>query len=287
MERAFSPGVESAGLLNSGLDLDSADHASNKLLDNSLPDAVPGWRAYAHEMRAAFRLARTGLHLLWGMTTVALTFRFLPIKLQRALKTRWSRQLLDALGVELRVAGTPPQQGMVVANHISWLDVYAINATAPTAFVSKNDVRGWPLIGWLSSRSETLFIERGSRSAAMRIKDHVTDRLRQGGCVALFPEGTTSTGVAVLPFHSALFQSAIEAAVVIAPVAVRYSDRDGKRSTAPVYIGDTSLWQSLCVIARADRLTAHLSFLPTIAAEGKERRQITELARQNIAGSLG
>jgi 1-acyl-sn-glycerol-3-phosphate acyltransferase len=195
--------------------------------------------------------------------------------------------LLDALGVRLRVAGTPPGAGLVVANHISWLDIYAINALVPTAFVAKDDVRGWPVIGWLSSRTETLFIERGSRSAAMRIKDRLTEQLQAGNCVALFPEGTTSDGTAVLPFHSALFQAPIDAGTAIAPIMVRYTGSDGQRSAAPVYIGDTSLWQCLRAIVRADGLIVHLSFLPGIDTDGIDRRRIAEQIRRRIADSLG
>jgi 1-acyl-sn-glycerol-3-phosphate acyltransferase len=220
------------------------------------------------------------------MTTVALAFPFLSVKLQRALKARWSGQLLDALGVRLRFTGSPPSDGMIVANHISWLDVYAINAAAPTAFVSKDDVRHWPLIGWLSSRTETLFIERGNRNAAMRIKDHLTRKLHDGACVALFPEGTTSDGAHVLSFHSALFQATIDAGTRVAPVALHYTDSNDKRSAAPVYIGETTLWQSLCAIVSADGLTAHLSFLPAIDPQGMERRQIAEQARRLIADGM-
>jgi 1-acyl-sn-glycerol-3-phosphate acyltransferase len=282
MERVVSEGVESAGLFIHGATTDNADREC-KIVTTQARD----WNAFACEIRATFRLARTGVHLLWGMATVAVAFPFLPVKLQRALKARWSGQLLDALGVRLRVAGTPPGAGLVVANHISWLDIYAINALVPTAFVAKDDVRGWPVIGWLSSRTETLFIERGSRSAAMRIKDRLTEQLQAGNCVALFPEGTTSDGAAVLPFHSALFQAPIDAGTAIAPIIVRYTGSDGQRSAAPVYIGDTSLWQCLRAIVRADGLIVHLSFLTGIDPDGMDRRRIAEQIRRRIADSLG
>jgi 1-acyl-sn-glycerol-3-phosphate acyltransferase len=281
MEHAVSGAVDSAGFIGHDDEV-VRDGREDAIFDSE----AQGWRAFANTIRAAFRLARTGLHLLWGMATVALAFPFLPVNLQRALKTRWSRQLLDALGVSLRTAGTPPTDGLVVANHVSWLDVYAINALAPTAFVAKDDVRGWPLIGWLSSRTETMFIERGSRAAAMRIKDRLTEQLREGACVALFPEGTTSAGSDVLPFHSALFQAPIDSGARIAPIAVRYTGSNGKRSAAPVYIGETSLWQSLRAIANTDGLTANLCFLPSIDPEGMDRRQIAEQAGRLIAGNL-
>lgn len=220
------------------------------------------------------------------MATVALAFPFLPVKARRALKSRWSRQLLDALGVRLRIAGTPPASGLLVANHISWLDVYAINALAPTAFVAKNDVRAWPLIGWLSTHTETIFLERGSRSAAMRAKERLTDELRQRACVAVFPEGTTSNGDTLLPFHSALFQSALDAGMRVAPVALRYTGSDGEPSPAPAYVGDTSLWQCLRTIVTTGGLTGHLYFLPALDPAGMDRRQLAQQAHRLIAGRL-
>ena len=226
------------------------------------------------------------MHLLWGLATVALAFPFLPLKPRRALKSRWSRQLLDALGVRLRVAGTPPVSGLLVANHISWLDIYAINALAPTAFVSKDDVRAWPLIGWLSARTETIFLERGSRGAAMRAKERVSGELRQRACVSVFPEGTTGNGNALLPFHSALFQAAIEAGTRVAPVALRYTGRDGEPSPAPVYVGDTSLWQCLRAIVTTGGLTAQLHFLPALDPAGTDRRQLARQAHRLIASRL-
>ena len=115
------------------------------------------------------------MHLLWAVATAAFAFPVLPQKARRALKARWSRQLLNVLGMRLRVAGTPPKSGFLVSNHISWLDIYTINALAPSAFVSKDDVRRWPVIGWLSQRTDTIFMERGSRNAAMRTKEQVAE----------------------------------------------------------------------------------------------------------------
>lgn len=226
------------------------------------------------------------MHLLWGMATVACAFPFLPVATHRALKVRWSRQLLGTLGVRLRVSGTPPAGGMLVANHISWLDVYAINALTPIAFVAKDDVRGWPLIGWLSARTETLFLARDNRNAAMRAKERLAEELRTNTCIGVFPEGTTSGGDSLLPFHSALFQSAIEARVRVAPAALRYTGRDGEPSSAPVYAGDTSLWQSLRTIVSTGGLTVHVAFLPALDSAGQDRRQLSRQAHRLIASRL-
>jgi 1-acyl-sn-glycerol-3-phosphate acyltransferase len=220
------------------------------------------------------------------LATVAFTFGFLSLNTQRKLKARWSRQLLDALGVRLRTAGTPPAAGLFVSNHISWLDIYAINALAPTAFVSKDDVRGWPVIGWFSKHTETIFIERGSRNAAMRTKEAVVEKLRCRTRVGVYPEGTTGDGDGVLPFHSALFQSSIDAGVAVVPVALRYTGRDGKPSQIAAYVGDTTLWQCLRAIVAASGLTVHVAFLPVLDPAGHDRRQLAHRAHTLIASRL-
>lgn len=220
------------------------------------------------------------------MATILVVFPWASIHLQRALKARWSRQLLDVLGVQLRVAGRAPRAGLLVSNHISWLDIYAINALAPTAFVSKDDVRGWPVIGWLSARTETLFLERGSRNAAMRAKEAVVGRLRERVLVGVFPEGTTSNGEGVLPFHSALFESAIEAGAIIRPLALRYTGRDGKPSQATAYVGETTLWQSLSAITSASDLSVHVTFLPEIDPAQLDRRHLAHRTHTLIASRV-
>lgn len=180
----------------------------------------------------------------------------------------------------------PLDGGLFVANHISWLDIFAINALAPAAFVSKDDVRAWPVIGWLSEKTGTLFMERGSRSAAVRAKEHMVEALRRRWRVAIFPEGTTSPGDAVLPFHGALFQSAIDAGVRVAPVAIRYAGPGGRPSTAPAYVVGVSLWQSFRSIATASSLTAHVSFLPTIDPANLDRRHLAHRAHTAIAHAV-
>jgi 1-acyl-sn-glycerol-3-phosphate acyltransferase len=227
-----------------------------------------------------------GLHLLWGVATAAFAFPILPRPAQLALKGRWSRQLFDTLGVRLRTSGTPIDGGLFVANHISWLDIYAINAFAPAAFVSKDEVRRWPVIGWLSAKAETVFLERGSRSAAVRTKEHLIGLLRQRRRVSVFPEGTTGDGTRVLPFHGALFQSAIDAGVRVAPVAIRYTDAEGRLAMAPAYVGDITFWECFRAIARSGGLTAHAVFLPTLDAGSGDRRHLAHRAHTAISHTL-
>jgi 1-acyl-sn-glycerol-3-phosphate acyltransferase len=242
------------------------------------------------EIRAVFRLARVGLHLLWGAATVLVVYPWIDARFRRALKRRWSRQLLDTLGIHLKVgAGRTalPARGLVVCNHISWLDIYVINALTPAAFVSKDEVKHWPLIGWLCKHTETIFLERGSRAAAQRTRAAMIDRLEANLQVAVFPEGTTTGGDQVLPFHAALFQSAIDADAAVIPLALRYADGAGHPSRAPAYDGDVTLLDCLWAIARTDGLTADLRVLETVDSARGDRRELALQCRAAIAWHLG
>lgn len=184
-------------------------------------------------------------------------------------------------------AHAPLPAGLVVANHVSWLDIFVINALAPTGFVAKDDVAHWPLIGWLCANTETIFLERGSRAAAQRTRETMIARLQAGAHVAVFPEGTTTAGDRVLPFHAALFQSAIDARVPVVPLALRYADRHGNHSRAAAYDGDVTLWESLRAIARADSLGADLRLLAPLDSVAADRRQLAVRCRHAIAYHLG
>jgi len=237
-------------------------------------------------LRAAFRLARVGLHLLQGAATVALIYPSIAEPMRLALKRRWSRQLVLALGVKLETSQPSELMGLVVANHVSFLDIYVINALAPAAFVSKDDVRSWPLIGWLCDHTDTIFLQRGSRNAAHHARHELAQHLAEGRLVALFPEGTTSSGEQVLPFHSALLQSAVDTGTPVTPVALRYVDGDGNSCQDAAYVGDTSLLECLWSIASSRGLVAQTQVLEPIASSGKERRHLAAEAHRLIAQGL-
>jgi 1-acyl-sn-glycerol-3-phosphate acyltransferase len=226
------------------------------------------------------------LHLIWAVALTATVFPWLSERGRLAFKARWSRQLLDVLGVRYRISGTPPRHGLLVANHISWLDIYAINAVAPTTFLSKDDVLHWPVIGWLAKRVGTLFLERGSRTAALRAKEHLVAELHASRLVGVFPEGTTGFGDHVMPFHAALFQSAIDGGVAIMPTLIRYTDRQGRYSIAPAYVGETSLWECVRGIITASGLTVWIAFLPSVETAGADRRHLAHHSHQLISHAL-
>jgi len=207
---------------------------------------------------------------------------------RRAIVQRWSVQMLRRLGIEVRVAGTAhPGAVLMAANHVSWLDIPALHASAPqTRFVSKAAIAHWPLLGRLARAGGTLFIERERKRDALRVVHEVADALRQGDAVAVFPEGTTGAGHAVLPFHANLLQAAITTATAVQPVVLRYSEPGEAVSSAARYIGDTTLVDSLMKVCRARGLVVEVRFLPIEAPGELDRRVLAQRLHDRIADEL-
>lgn len=238
-----------------------------------------------------YRASRLLLHLLRGVFTVAILFPFYEPPRRREAVGRWSARSLAIINVATRVHGAPPVCGgrprLVVSNHISWLDIQAIHAVWQVRFVAKSEVRGWPLIGWLSARTGTLFIERGSGRHAARINESIHGAFVEGDAVGVFPEGTTTEGTRVGRFHASLLQPAVDEQALVCPVALRYLDAGGRLCLAASYVGDDSLFQSIVAILRQPGIVAELHFLAPIDAQGRSRRELALLTRQAIAEKLG
>ncbi len=237
---------------------------------------------------ATWRLALMLAHLVHGMASVVLRFSPLDAAGRHARIQRWSATLLRRLGIELTVHGAPRSGAtLLVANHVSWLDIAAIHAAAPQArFVSKADVRHWPLVGRLVAGAGTLFIERESKRDALRVVHQMADALRAGDTVAVFPEGTTGPGRELLPFHANLLQAAIATATPIQPVVLRFHDAAHAFSPAAAYVGETTLVQSLWRVARAKGLAVELRFLAAQASAHADRRALAAVLRAAMAESL-
>ncbi|MBX3651146.1 MAG: 1-acyl-sn-glycerol-3-phosphate acyltransferase [Burkholderiales bacterium] len=240
--------------------------------------------------KRGMRLARVTLHLLHGLWTAAVHFPFYSISRRRTAVRRWSRKLLRILGVRLHVEGVLPSgdtgPAMLVANHVSWLDIFVINSALPVRFVAKSEIRSWPAIGWLSARTGTLFIERARRRDAARINGEIADAMIAGDVVAVFPEGTTTDGSRVLRFHGALLQPALIAGARVHPVALRFEDGGGDLCVAAAYDGDKSLWQTLLAIVAQPAVHARLWFLTPLTSGAGHRRELAAAAQQLIADRL-
>jgi 1-acyl-sn-glycerol-3-phosphate acyltransferase len=230
-------------------------------------------------LRACWRLLRMLAHIAKGLGIVALRFPALSPDRQHAHVQAWSLQLLAHAGIRLRILGTPPVTGpvMLVANHLSWLDIPVMHAARHCRFVSKSDVQGWPIIGALATAAGTLYIERSSRRDALRMVRTMQEALERGEVLAVFPEGTTGDGRAMLPFHANLLQAAVLAQAPVQPVGLRFADQaTGATSFAPSYIGDEtlvgSIWRTLC----APTIEAVVHYGTPERADGRDRRAWTQ-----------
>ena len=229
-----------------------------------------------------------GLHFVYLCLGTALLFPIVNQAKRVRCRQRWSLRLLSLLAVHIETTPfTAPAGCLIVANHISWLDIFAINAVRPSAFIAKSEVRGWPFIGWLSARHDTIFLRRGSHGHAREINAEIEALLHAGRDVALFPEGTTTDGSHLRPFHAALLQPAVETSRPILPLALSYHDSNGNPSPAPSYAGETSLLQCFAAILSTRSLTARIQPCPIIATDGQSRRELARLAHAAIAHQHG
>jgi 1-acyl-sn-glycerol-3-phosphate acyltransferase len=232
------------------------------------------------------------LHLLRGLLTCALVFPWLGARSREWHIRRWSRRLLRICGVEVEVVdargvastGAARQGAMVVSNHISWLDIYVIHSWQPVRFVAKSEIRSWPLVGWLCDKTGTIFIERARKRDAHRVLHDITDVMLQGDLVGVFPEGTTTDGSAVLPFHANLMQAPISGGLPVQPLGLNYLDAaTGQPTLAAAYIGDTTLLQSLETVLRAPPIKARLVVGPSLVPVSGDRRELATSAREVVA----
>lgn len=225
--------------------------------------------------RACWKLLQALLHALHGFWTIKTAFPQLSQPEREAQVHAWAQKMLRIAGIELTVKGTPPANGplLLVANHISWLDILVMHASRYCRFVSKADVKHWPFVSTLAAGAGTLYIERESRRDAHRVVHHMVERLRAGEVLAVFPEGTTGDGITLKPFHANLVQAAISADVPVLPMALRFVDLStGQTSFAPRYIDDDSLVRSIWQTLTAQRLGAEVIFGQPQRAQGRDRR---------------
>jgi len=202
----------------------------------------------------------------------------------------WSAKLLAIVGIATRVEGEPPGEAemgaMIAANHVSWLDIFAISSVRPTRFIAKSEIRDWPVAGWVVERAGTIFIRRDRRHDTARINEVVHAALVDGDRVGLFPEGTTTEGDRVLKFHSSLFAPAVANKAHVHPCALRYEHSDGTLCRAAAYFGELSFMQSLGLVIRQRGVVARIAFAPAVETAQITRREAAMAARHAVATLL-
>lgn len=248
-------------------------------------------------VRRMLRIARRApfgvLLLLVGLPIVGLVFPRLSYARRDRIVALWSRLLLRACGVRLVERPAPGAvplgelRGgvMLLANHVNWIDVYLVLALNPAHFVAKMEVSRWPVVGALVAGVGTLFIERGRRRAVHQLNDRIENMLRAARRVAVFPEGTTSHGDRLLPFHGNLIEPALRVGVPVVPLAIRYTGLDGRPTDAMAFVGDMTMGESLSRLLGAPGVLAELHTLPPVT--GATRQEVAARARQAMAERLG
>jgi 1-acyl-sn-glycerol-3-phosphate acyltransferase len=237
-------------------------------------------------IRVMWRIAALIALLISGLLILFSVSLMVPHRQRARIRQRWSRRLLQVCGMRLALHGdlssqdhVPPR--LVVMNHVSWLDIFVLNAFLPVTFVAKSEIRRWPIVGWLVSGTGTIFIERGNRHAVRHVNHEIRRRLSRQEHVAFFPEGTTSSGHDVLRFHTSLFGSVLYdetpavLAATIQPIAIRYF-QNAQKSLIPAYIDDDTLVGSILKILGARGLSAELTVLPPVVSlpDGTTRHEL-------------
>lgn len=243
------------------------------------------------KLRLYLRLARLGAVLLLGMclaSGVALVERLHRgelMALRQRLTCWFMRRLSGALPFRLQLQGELPREPMLwVSNHVSWTDIPLLGQLLPLSFLSKAEVRTWPLAGWLAHKAGTLFLRRGSGDSAL-LAHQLHRHLSAGRQLLIFPEGTTTDGQQVRTFHGRLLTSAIEAGVPLQPVAIRYL-RAGESDQLAPFIGDDDLLSHLLRLFASDCATVQIQLLAPIPSQGMERNALARQAQRAVQVAL-
>ena len=264
-----------------GLGMGSGEPGRGWTAEHAAPVERP-----AHWSTRVVRSARVTVHVVGCLVMTVLVFPWVAPAQRQALIQRWCRQLLQMLGVEAHVhwrhEGGMPGNVLIVANHISWLDIVVLNALQPARFIAKADLRRLPLVGRLVENVGTLFIERERRRDTHTVNRQTVEALARGDLVAVFPEGTTSDGTGLLKFHSSLLQSIVDAEGHMQPVAIRYRTPGDRHCAAPAYVGELSLLDSFWRVTGERAIRAELHVMPPVPARARHRRDLSRAAEEAI-----
>ena len=244
-----------------------------------------------NRLRLYLRLARLAVVLLLGLAlasfvaVVERAYRHDLMALRQRLTAWFLRRLSRALPFEVEVHGELPQgPHLWVGNHVSWTDIPLLGQLLPISFLSKAEVRNWPLAGWLAHKAGTLFIRRGAGDSQW-LNQQLQRYLKDGRPLLLFPEGTTHDGSTLRTFHGRLLSSAIELQIPLQPVAIRYLHRGQPCSLSP-FVGDDDMLSHLLRLLRSEVRDVEIHLLPPLCSRGLNRNQLARQAQQVIGNAL-
>ena len=224
-----------------------------------------------------------------GAWIVAVRFPAWPKAQRLQAIQRWASQLLAILEIEVHSNQLPQTgfAGLVVSNHLSWLDILVLQSLMPGSFVAKKEVRQWPVVGYLAQACATIFVDRSSPRSARSMVDDTAAAIAQGYAVVVFPEGTSSNGQALGDFHANIFESAIRAQAPVQLLSLQYVDRTtGSAAAAAHFIDDMTLMASLKDVMASSSIQARVHIGDCLSADGHTRKSLALQAHQRIRAHL-
>jgi len=244
-------------------------------------------------IRKFYRTILLGLLLIIGiiLTVVFLRNTRHTSGITNAIVSTWLGTVARSLGVKTKTYGAAlPEKTLFVCNHISWLDILILGNLIPVHFLSKQEVKSIPVIGWLATRAGTLYIKRGCKDSASDASSEITATLNQQHNSIVFAEGTTTDGH-IKKFHSRMIQSAIDAHAMVQPVAIFYPVRNpesNKIEINPVtlFLGGRSAGESFDLIAREPSIDVEVHFLQPIHSKNKTRDEIAQHAFDEVVAAI-
>ena len=194
----------------------------------------------------------------------------------------WSATICRLFGLRRHIRGEfPPGAQLVVANHISWLDIQLLHSVAPMGFVAKAEIEKWPLAGWVAKFGDTVFHHRGSHDSASGVATVMADRLRSGSKIAIFPEGGILPGEGIKRFHARMFAAAADTGTLVQPVMIRYL-RDGGHHLAMTFLPGENFMANFFRLLGQSPCIAELNILPPIDPAGRQRKDLASASEAAI-----
>ena len=240
---------------------------------------------FRHPFRLIKRLLSFGAYLIQTVWKFLCLRRHGP--LSHRARSAWlhesAQQLAEKLRLRVQVSGRIPDHGLITSNHLSYLDIVAIASVAPSIFVSKNEVRYWPVIGLLSTWAGTLYLKRQRRADVGRVSQQIAIHLADRRRVVVFPEGTSSDGSQILPFHSSLFSPAVDTKSIVTPCYLSYSEPGNDPAHRVCYWGSMLFFTHFLQLLTLESIQATLCFGENLpAAECGDRKRLSTLAQKQV-----
>ena len=239
-----------------------------------------------HKLLAPFRFVSALIYSLACITMVLVYLQWVKPEKKVGIIRAWSRAFIKIVGIDLKCEGEIyPEHCLLLANHVSFLDIFALDSQKPGRFIAKSEIANWPIFGRIAKGVDTLFIERKNRRSIIEVNAQLSDALKAKQTVMLFPEGRTSPGLTLLPLKPNLIEPAVISNTPVQPVALCYLE-NGQKTTKASY-ANVSIFACLWTIVSTPGLALTVKFLPVIHPDGKNRHDVARLASASMSAAMG